>query len=110
MPEPRARKKATTKAAKSVRSGSGLLSQFHCESVIYDFIFPAESFNQKAFSRRTGLKVGNRWNTGIYPTDSQLGYHVHFKGLLGKDKVSVTVEYRDGSSARREEGMPSAES
>lgn len=110
MPKQRARKSVAAKRTKGIRPGSGLLSQFHCESVIFNFTFPADAFNRKAFSRKTGLKVGDRWNTGIYPTDSRAGYHVHFKGRLGQDEVSVTVEYWDGSFATREGGMPSAES
>jgi hypothetical protein len=110
MPKPRARKMVPTKGARGVRPGSGLLSQFHCESIIYSFTLPADTFNQKAFSRRTGLKVGDRWNTGIYPTDPSAGYHVHFKGRLGKDEVNITVEYWDGSFTAPQEGMPGAES
>jgi hypothetical protein len=98
------------KGARGVRPGSGLLSQFHCESIVYSFTLPAATFDQKAFSRRTGLKAGDRWDTGIYPTDLSAGYHVHFTGELGKGEVNVTVEYSDGSFMAQQDGMPSAES
>jgi hypothetical protein len=110
MPEPKVRKKAPANDATGVRSGSGLLSQFHCEWVTYNFAFTPDAFDRKAFARRTGLKIGERWNAGIYPADPKLGYHVHFKGLLEKDEVNVTVEYWDGSFTKREDAMPSAES
>jgi hypothetical protein len=108
MPAPKARK-ARAKRSEGV-AGSGLLSQFHCESVVYHFTFPTEAFNRKAFSRRTGITIGNRWNAGVYPTDPKVGYHVHFRGSLEKDDVNITVEYWDGSFAKQEQNMPAAES
>jgi hypothetical protein len=110
MPESKPRKKAPRKAATGIGFGSGLLSQFQCEWIAYNFTFTTDSFDRKAFTRRTGLKIGERWNAGMYPTDHRVGYHIHFKGLLEKDEVNVTVEYWDGSFSRPEGAMPSAES
>ena len=60
---------------------SGILGQFHCEWISYDFEIPRESFNVRTFSRKTGVKAGERWSAGIYPKESDVGYHVHFKGI-----------------------------
>lgn len=93
------------------RLRSGVLKQFHCESISYDFNISRESFNKRAFSRKTGLKVGERWSAGIYPKDPESGYHVHFKGVMEKERVHITVEYWDGSfSVPEETSEPFAES
>jgi hypothetical protein len=93
------------------RAHSGILSQFHCESISYELNIPAESFNRKAFSRKTGLKLGERWSAGIYPKKPESGYHIHFKGIMEKEHVRLTVEYWDGSFSQPEDtSEPFAES
>ena len=79
------------------RLQSGILKQFDCEWISYDFEIPRDSFNLRTFTRKTGVKVGQRWDAGVYPTDPVTGYHVHFKGTIEKERVRITVEYFDGA-------------
>ena len=92
------------------RLQSGILKQFDCEWISYDFDIPRDSFNLRTFSRKTGVKVGQRWDAGVYPTDPATGYHVHFKGIVEKERVHITVEYFDGAySVEAERGALNAE-
>lgn len=93
------------------RVRSGILKQFHCEVISYEFIVPMAAFNRRAFSKKTGLKLGERWSAGIYPKDPASGYHVHFKGIMDKEHARLTVEHRDGSFSTPEDtSEPFAES
>jgi hypothetical protein len=87
-----------------------VLKQFHCEWIHYAFEIPRESFDLRSFSRKTGIKIGERWNAGVYPSSASTGYHVHFKGIIEKELVHITVEYWDGAfSAQEDPDAPTAE-
>lgn len=92
-----ASKSKVVKRKAAPRLQSGILKQFDCEWISYDCEIPRESFNMRAFSKQTGVKVGERWNAGVYPKESATGYHVHFKGIVEGELVRITVEYWDGA-------------
>jgi hypothetical protein len=103
-------KPAKRRALRAEYLQSGILKQFDCEWISYDFEIPRGSFNLRSFSRKTGVRVGERWNTGVYPKIPATGYHAHFKGVIEKDQVRITVEYWDGAySVERDYAAPHAE-
>ena len=105
MPESKT-KTAQKRRPSRDRMQSGILSEFHCDSIVYDFSIPRKDFNVRAFRKETGIKEGERWNAGIYPKDKSTGYHIHFKGIIEKDSVHITVEYWDGAYSLKSDSSP----
>jgi hypothetical protein len=105
-----ATKSKAVKRKTAPRLQSGVLKQFDCEWISYDFDIPRESFDLRTFSRKTGVKVGERWNAGVYPKMAATGYHVHFRGIIEEERVHITVEYWDGGyTVARKYSAPNAE-
>lgn len=75
---------------------SGVLNEFHCETIVYNFHLPKELFNTRKFSRETGIKTGERWSSILHPKE-RVGYHVHFNGHMEKEFINLTVAYWDGA-------------
>lgn len=74
---------------------TSVLKKFDCASVIYNFEISIDAFDVKAFAEDTGLEEGDDW-TVVLPSDSRLsGYHVHFRGSIGKKFVHAGIEYWD---------------
>ena len=90
---------------------SGVLDEFHCDTLSYEFQFVSESFNLKKFCRATGIGSGERWTSVLRSKNQRNGYHVHFDGRITAKTIEVTVAYWDGSTrADTDEIEPFAES
>lgn len=90
---------------------TGVLKQFHCETISYEFEMPASSFDGKKFSKLTGIKVNDRWSAVLLPKNRFTGYHVHFSGLRGAKKIGIKIEYWEGSGKPAKDDVePFAES
>lgn len=74
----------------------GVLSDFHCHCVAYNFRFSKGSIDTKKFSRETGIEAGDTWSTALPPNEDRVGYHVHFDGKMTDRIVEMTVRYVDG--------------
>jgi hypothetical protein len=89
----------------------GVLGKFHCKALRYNFEIPMDSFKMKAFSKETGLKIGDDWAAVLPTDDSGNDYHTHFTGNASKEQVVVGVEYYiNPVKRRRDHPPPSAES
>lgn len=65
-----------------------------------------DSFKMKAFSKETGLKIGDDW-AAVLPTDDPSNdYHTHFTGNASKEQVVVSVEYYNNPVKRRRDHPP----
>ncbi len=65
----------------------------------------------KAFSKETGLKLGDEWSAALATDTPTSGYHVHFNGRSSKELVEFRIEYYDTVLKRgRDNPPPSAES
>lgn len=106
------RSERTQKKAVMRPRASGLLEQFHCQTVRYDFDVPLDVFNLKAFVKATGIKVGQGgpWSATIYPKHRTSGYHVHSRwDVVDGDRISLTLAYWDKGKVRGTEVEPFAE-
>jgi hypothetical protein len=82
------------------------LGRFQCDSVRYDFEIAIDSFKTKEFSKTTGIKKGDYWSA-VLPSDThQSGYHVHFNGSIGEEKVRIKIEYWEGRVRRNASHPP----
>jgi len=75
----------------------GILSDFHCHCVAYNFKFLRSVFDAKKFSRETGINPGESWSTSLPPKDPRTGYHIHFDGRVTDKSAEMTVRYVDGT-------------
>jgi hypothetical protein len=82
-------------------SVAGVLDRFHCKSLRYRFIVPMESFKMRAFTKETGLKIGDEWNAGLCTEDPTKGYHAHFDGSASREIVEIRIAYYRGAIERR---------
>jgi hypothetical protein len=70
-----------------------------------------DSFKMKAFSKETGLKIGDDWAAVLPTDDPRSDYHTHFTGNASKEQVVVRVEfYNNRVKRRRDHPPPSTES
>lgn len=111
MPVKRTRTSPKKSRTPRVRGMSGILSEFHCDTLSYDFRFPLATFNARKFARLTGLRIGDRWTSVLASKDQSSGYHVHCSGVIESKHVNMTVAYWDGTAkAAEDDSEPFAES
>ena len=65
-----------------------------------------ELFKMKAFTKETGLKIGDSWNAGLCTEDPAKGYHAHFDGNTSKEAVQIRVAYYGGAIGRHAHHPP----
>lgn len=93
---PSAKKHRLAHREHTSRDIPGVLSDFHCHCVAYNFRFSKGSIDTKKFSRETGIEPGDTWSTALPPKSDHVGYHVHFDGKMTDKVIDMTVRYVDG--------------
>ena len=60
----------------------------------------------KAFTKETGLKIGDNWNAGLCTEDPTKGYHAHFDGSASKETVEIRIAYYRNAIGRHPHHPP----
>jgi hypothetical protein len=76
----------------------GILSDFNCHCLAYDFKLIRGVFDTKKFSGETGINPGDTWSTILPAKESKVGYHVHFDGRMTEKSVDMSVRYVNGAT------------